>query len=191
MNRTILAPGIILYNDLEKANKLINQFKNDLNDRWETAEVVDTSDYSLIVSKNRTCQEVSLFLENKEDQDLFNNISDFIDEKIEDYRDYYSIEEFNPMPAWLALKYENGGKFDWHIDDGVKYPRTVSVSAYLNDDFDGGEIEFLHFGISHKPKAGDIIVFSSAFPYMHRVLPTTNGTRYTIVRWYEFKELRW
>jgi predicted 2-oxoglutarate/Fe(II)-dependent dioxygenase YbiX len=67
------------------------------------------------------------------------------------------------------------------------FPRTVSLSFYVNDDFDGGEIEFQHFNISHKPTAGDIILFSSSYPYMHRVKPVTDGTRYAIVNWYRYK----
>ena len=73
------------------------------------------------------------------------------------------------------------------MDDCAKFPRTVSVSAYLNDDYLGGEIEFPYFNISYKPKVGDILLFSSSFPYLHKVNQITSGTRYAVVNWYRFE----
>ena len=56
---------------------------------------------------------------------------------------------------------------------------------YPNDDYEGGELEFLHFGVKIKPKAGQLFLFPSAYSYEHRIHPVTSGNeRYTIVSFF-------
>jgi hypothetical protein len=186
--RKILAPGIILYNDLEVAQKILNPLKDSLQDKWAFAEVVNPTDYSVGISESRVCQEYTIFEDVQEVNHVAKMIDAFITPKIDDFKNFYFVEKTEDT-GWLALKYDVGGKFDHHVDDGAMFPRTVSMSAYLNDDFEGGEIEFPHFNVLHKPSAGDIIVFSSAFPYLHKVHPVTKGTRYTIVNWYKYPKV--
>jgi len=57
---------------------------------------------------------------------------------------------------------------------------------FLNDDFEGGELEFKEFNIKIKPEAGEIVLFSSGFPYMHQVNSVTKGIRYAVVKWYDY-----
>jgi len=67
--------------------------------------------------------------------------------------------------------------------------RKISVSAILNDGYEGGELCFQTIGDDNgieyseiKGKKGDVIIFPS---YMcHRVKPITKGTRYSVVAWY-------
>lgn len=58
---------------------------------------------------------------------------------------------------------------DWHWEDtGKNGNRTASHSIYLNDDFEGGEIEF-RGGRSIKPKAGMLINIPVGREFEHRV----------------------
>ena len=86
----------------------------------------------------------------------------------------------------VLLRYEEANTFFNHIDNQPGNPRVLSVLMFLNDDFQGGEIEFTEFNIKIKPEAGDVVVFCSAFPYIHRVHPVITGVRYSVVRWYEY-----
>lgn len=191
INRQILAPGIILYKtDLDLVNKIMNQIDLAIGDKWNTAQGVNTSTNKNEVSLARKCYDYAidkniLFTNDILMQDLYRSTDTWISECLKDYRTVFIHEEVEGGP-YIYLKYEDSDKFDAHIDDGKKYPRTVSVSAYLNDNYEGGEIEFPHFGIFHKPSAGDIIVFGSSYPYLHKVHPTKNGTRYAVVNWYRY-----
>jgi PKHD-type hydroxylase len=86
--------------------------------------------------------------------------------------------------------------YGWHIDyirAGDKkrqFPRKLSFSLLLNDDYEGGELEFVlpQYGMELKwnrialePKAGSLIVFPSTLG--HRVKPVTKGIRKSIVGW--------
>jgi len=66
-----------------------------------------------------------------------------------------------------------------HFDgqDGNK-DLAFSLVAYVNDDYEGGEISFPNHNVTIKPKAGSLIMFPSQEPYIHEVKPIVSGTRY-------------
>jgi len=55
---------------------------------------------------------------------------------------------------------------------------------YLNNNYEGGEIEFKHSNIKIKPDPGSIIFFPSNFLYVHEVHPILSGERYSMPHWY-------
>jgi hypothetical protein len=57
----------------------------------------------------------------------------------------------------------------WHQDPGVEDNILISFSLYLNDDFEGGELEFGNVPIKMKPKAGMLAVIPGGDKYKHRV----------------------
>lgn len=81
------------------------------------------------------------------------------------------------------LKYGPGGHLPAHQDQGIS-SRVLSSVMYLNDDYVGGEIEFINSGVKIKPEAGSIIFFPSNFLYIHEVYPITDGFRYSMPHWY-------
>ena len=67
--------------------------------------------------------------------------------------------------------------------------RKISVSAILNDDYEGGELLFRFLDgdsnlkeVAVNPKKGDLVVFPSYID--HKVAPVTKGIRYSVVAWY-------
>jgi predicted 2-oxoglutarate/Fe(II)-dependent dioxygenase YbiX len=89
------------------------------------------------------------------------------------------------------LYYNVGGKYDLHNDsedfvDGNLQrvcERDVTILLYLNDDYEGGELEFPDWNCTFKPKAGTLIAFPSYIEFSHRVHPVTKGKRYNLVSW--------
>jgi hypothetical protein len=81
------------------------------------------------------------------------------------------------------LRYDKTGHLPAHQDQGVS-TRVLSVLLYLNDDYDGGEIEFRHSNVKIKPEPGSVLFFPSNFLYVHEVYPVTKGPRYALPNWY-------
>lgn len=89
------------------------------------------------------------------------------------------------------LHYTPGGKYDIHNDseDFVNgklqrvCERDLTILIYLNDDYEGGELELPDWGIKLKPKAGTLLAFPSYIEFSHRVHPVTSGERFTLVTW--------
>jgi hypothetical protein len=79
----------------------------------------------------------------------------------------------------LIKKWNSGQSMGPHFDgqDGHN-ALAFSLVAYINDDYEGGEINFKNQNISIKPKAGSIIIFPSQEPYIHEVTKITSGTRW-------------
>ena len=63
---------------------------------------------------------------------------------------------------------------------GEKFHTTCTF--YINDNYNGGDIEFYINGVvvNHKPKAGDLVVFPSTAPYFHGVKTIPDGNKFFI-----------
>lgn len=68
-----------------------------------------------------------------------------------------------------------------HKDGG--YPNSketivFGIAIYLNDDFEGGEINYPDLNLSIKPKRSSMIIHDAKL--LHQVLPVKSGNRYSI-----------
>tara|TARA_R100000781_G_C4045812_1_gene115647 strand:- start:70 stop:702 length:633 start_codon:yes stop_codon:yes gene_type:complete len=101
--------------------------------------------------------------------------------------------EFKSYEPCQFLGYPVGGHYNAHNDSehfNIKtrkwessVKRDVSFLFYLNDQFGGGELEFIDLGLTIKPKKGMMIAFPSYKEFTHKVHPVTWGHRYTLVSW--------
>ena len=83
-----------------------------------------------------------------------------------------------------------GGFHNWHYENG-KYEhalRGLVVQIYLNDDFDGGETEFLYINKRVEAKEGAVLIFPPGFTHTHRGNPPIGSTKYIIGTWGIMKE---
>ncbi len=94
------------------------------------------------------------------------------------YKEILSIE---------ILKYNKNGHFKYHTDHCHKFPRTISISFIINDDYEGGELEFENSVTKKKlliPNTPNtMVVFPSNFCFRHCVKPIKNGERFSVVIW--------
>lgn len=100
------------------------------------------------------------------------------------YQKEYAISErLEHCEGNCLLRYQSGEEYTAHYDGATAHGRCVSVILYLNDDYEGGELEFVNFGLKIKPRAGSLYLFPSTFAYRHVAHPVTGGTKYAIVTW--------
>lgn len=100
-----------------------------------------------------------------------------------DYSEKFNVPLNLYHEPYGMLKYRGGEHYKAHSDGGADTRRMVSAVIYLNDNYDGGELEFTHFGIKMKPLPGMCVMFPSNFAYEHIAHPVVNGTKYAIVTW--------
>ena len=129
-------------------------------------------------------------LSNNNSIKIINTITNSISKCIEIY-----IKETNAVPGYLpniinVRKYDTEAYMGPHIDTEDEQDKTrpsISLVFYLNDNYEGGQIEFQNQNILLKPEAGSIIIFPSISPYYHDPKPVTEGTKYMIpVFWYKY-----
>lgn len=194
--------GLNIYQNtfsLEDANRYINILESNLTGnkiyRWNDACVTNSP---TPIKKARDCSDFKYKPQNLGPRNEYNSqlidLHQEIYEKlkfcIDDYAKYWGINVVY-YEAFNFVKYEGEGKhFNIHADHGPAYNCTVSAVIYINDDYEGGEIEFPRLnGYIHKPKVGDIAIFPSNYIYEHASLPMKSGIKYCVVVMTDINEL--
>ena len=135
-----------------------------------------------------------------------NEIREIFSKVIRDKKDiiekFYGVSLLSGTDIQI-LEYRDGGFYKRHADNAseiykngklvgyklIKPERKLTTLLFLNEDFEGGEIEFSHLifndgkKVVFKPKAGEMIVFPSHGLFAHEV-KEVKGNRFAIVKWW-------
>jgi hypothetical protein len=152
------------------AEVLVNQ------DKHESGTNYKARDTDLIMLPHHTDNNPGIL------QDFTREFHKNIKPCLDEYMSYYAakIERFeNPQ----LLRYGKEQKFHDHIDDHPFFTRRISLTYYLNDNYEGGDVEFKRHGLRFKAQKNQLLIFPSNFVYNHEVYPVTEGLRYVVVQW--------
>jgi hypothetical protein len=113
---------------------------------------------------------------------LFACLAKYVDE-------FDILASFTLVGWWLKaqLTRKGEGYHAWHFESSSFFEakRVLAWSIYLNDDYEGGELEFLYFGRRVKLGEGDIVIFPAAFTHTHRGNMVLGGEKLLLTGWYE------
>ena len=108
------------------------------------------------------------------------------------------LEAFSILNDYKFLMYDikvkkipmGGGFHSWHFETGgiENCHRVFVVQLYVNDDFEGGETEFLYQNRREEAIAGDVLIFPAGFTHTHRGNPPLGGHKYLITSWGHMQE---
>jgi hypothetical protein len=79
-----------------------------------------------------------------------------------------------------------GGYHVWH-DESSAAPhsgRVIVWMIYLNDDFEGGETEFLYYKKRIKPTKGTVLLWPAGLTHCHRGGLVLSGMKYVATGWF-------
>ena len=116
-------------------------------------------------------------------RELLNVFLKDTDDLINDFKRVWTLSLCHDE-GFRVIRYQNKAEYRTHHDHSEHNARALSYVAFLNDDFEGGELEFPHFDLTVKAEAGKVILFPSNFPYSHIAHPVLEGTKYSMVSWY-------
>ena len=121
---------------------------------------------------------------NKANPQLINVLTQYTVEAVRSYMRQFT-PRYMPLPQALeefrVKRYNSGSddRYDSHVD--VASPeaasRYLALLFYLNDDFTGGQTEFVD-GPIIEPKRGSVLVFPPYWMYPHAGLRVLKGTKY-------------
>ena len=145
-----------------------------------------------------------VYMKNRSDSFILNTLSlklfsDLIFSKIGEVEILLRLIQFSNHHETQYTVYKKGGKYHWHVDsaiDDIRNPKTrvANYIFYMNDDFEGGELELsfktdidiydnklpfnppVHMVIT--PKKNTLVIIPSDM--WHRVKPITKGERRTV-----------
>lgn len=168
---------------LNLCDEILYEFKN--SDEWQ-----DTSTPRGVDKSVRNCETIVMSfphviqknseVRQKLDSKVFSGASKCIQE----YNVKFPHCRIEEDSGYELLKYNKGGFYIQHTDSFKAFPRAVSCSIILNNDFEGGEFAFFDRELKYKLEQGDAIMFPSNFMYPHEIMPVTKGTRYSIITWF-------
>lgn len=180
----------IFENIFDDTEKIISSIENKVSEnkensfwKWSRAGIRKNDDkqthrtnYSLSITKNA-----------KNEDQLAKNIHNQIYYKIEEaivwYKNNFDLDFDLYHEPYSILRYENGEEYKAHFDGTTQTARAISILFYLNDDYEGGEIEFINFNLKIKPKSNTMIIFPSNYAYSHIAHKVITGKKYVIVTW--------
>ena len=118
----------------------------------------------------------------------FNYLKSQIMKEVINYKNTTTIwTELKGEMDMAILKYNPGDFYVYHVDDGHRTPRTLSIIILLNDDYKGGELCFLSPDKKQetiiKTEKNKLIMWPINFLYPHSVKKVTEGVRHSIVSW--------
>lgn len=163
----------------ELCNEIIEEFGDDL--RWGKSILSSGFD-----PKVRNCSSINISTskvskkKKKIDNDICNYMHKIVKEEVQIYPELTITQD----SGYNLLRYTKGQFYIQHVDNCKEYPRELSCSIILNDDYEGGEFSFFNNTEKYKLTKGSVIVFPSNFLFPHQILPVTEGVRYSIITWF-------
>jgi hypothetical protein len=192
-----LGAGIYVYHNVLPTDlNLINRLEKSLESgkySWQPAYV----GYQELMPEYRDCvdfkyKKKDLYDDKSEEYlelcKIWDDCFNLQDNALKDYCIKHSIHELKYWEAFNFIKYNKGQHFQYHHDHGFSYNCTVSMVAYLNDDYEGGGLHFSKQDILYTPKAGDLVIFPSNYMYPHRAMPVESGTKYSLVTMLDYSD---
>lgn len=194
-----LTDFIITYENMfseEECNQIIKEYEND---NWASCGTYDEA------SKNeRTAQVIPISTPNVIEKNkttrlaIDNLVHNKVHSCIKEYKKIVSYIDINSDSGFDLLRYKKNNLHTEHADtlpgpmfdeNGALlnislFPRQVSCSILLNNQFTGGNLTF--FGGTHSVNQtiGSITLFPSNFLFSHQIHAVSSGMRYSIVTWF-------
>lgn len=76
------------------------------------------------------------------------------------------------------MKYETGTSFSLNSPTGND---SIAVIYFLNDDYEGGILNFENLGVTYQPKANEALILPLSEAYQYSISEVTSGTKYAII----------
>jgi hypothetical protein len=142
---------------------------------WKSSDDIDP----YIFGNIKTTDESKLKSSSSDVNKAYFSIKTPITEVGLDYARRFSMDYVEPRAMSLS-KYQIGAFMGPHVDHyGTEsFEPLMSAVAYLNDDYEGGELNFPEQDLTIKPAAGSIVIFPSVEPFYHQSMPITSGIKY-------------
>lgn len=189
---TQLADGIIYYQnlvgDIQGIKFIIDESDSMISDAGALSKWYDwkSSNDDYIFGQRKDIDQLKLDSSPNNIKYLITQLQDSLSFAVDDYCKRLQLMPGKMSPIGIS-KYYAGSGMGPHTDQGpLAY---LSAVFYLNDDYDGGELEFPNQGVTIKPTANSIIVFPSTEPYVHDPKIVTSGEKYiSPAFWYKIED---
>jgi hypothetical protein len=126
---------------------------------------------------------VKFFLSKNMPQEIVEMLEKVFEIAYKKCTDTYGVELNSFKDQQIPLiRFDQGYKMHEHADTAGDF----AAIYYINDDYQGGEINFMDHGLKIKPKANSLVTFPSNADYWHEVTENTEKERYSSTLWFHY-----
>ena len=121
--------------------------------------------------------------------ELAYKINQYLQSCLNHYCTQYGSLANTPLASWNCKFQETpagGGYHVYHYESGNfnESQRCLVWMIYLNEEFEGGETEFLYQKRRIKPTTGTVVIWPAGFTHTHRGNLVLDGTKYVTTGWF-------
>ena len=115
-------------------------------------------------------------------------VQQYLQSGVNDYCAQYNALNSTPLTSWSVKMQETpagGGYHIYHYERGSwsETSRELVWMIYLNEDFEGGETEFLYQNKRIKSVEGTVVIWPAGFTHVHRGNPPIGQDKYILTTW--------
>lgn len=181
VNKRELADGVFVYSDVipgyEQLIPYIEQVTATGMIIWDKAELsgesVDTMTFDYPLELKDPNDQSILF-----DERMSLVLGGFLGFAEVDYIENSKSSKQYKHDKLVLMKYSEGSEFPV---SGKEDGGHLNIMYYLNDDYEGGAIEFTNLGITYQPKANEVLIFPAQKGFEYTVSKLTSGTKYAVI----------
>jgi hypothetical protein len=111
-------------------------------------------------------------------------IANALERCVTHYRNWIEIKESLYPETFVFVRYLPDDKYDVHYDGNTSSNRAVSAVIYLDDEYEGGHIDFPLQFHTLKPMSGTILLFPSNYAFEHIANPVVSGKKHIVLGFY-------
>ena len=172
--------------------KAIKQFDNQAHKGIELSCGADEYNDGMI---SRYDWSLDLSMIDAEFGDYGSTLSSYLNMKLKNNLDEYTKVFGHLSKVDLISTYQKfqktvtgGGYHVWHDEQTSPFYytslRVLAWMVYLNDDYEGGETEFLYYKNRIKGKKGSLLIWPAGMTHVHRGGLVLSGNKYIITGWF-------
>ena len=181
-----LAEGIMTFQDVfVHSSEYLKKIKDE-GVAWKKSKIYNNGNSIKPDHSFRDTDIIHLPKDDEYSNGVLSDLSNDFHNNITPYLDYYSQKYSIPIRSTenaQLLRYSKGQHLAEHFDRARFVPRILSLTYYIDDDYEGGEIEFVNFNLKIKSKKNQLLIFPSSNMYVHKVNPVISGSRHVIIQW--------
>ncbi len=123
---------------------------------------------------------------------VFRELHDAVSKAVESLLPRFPSLQVYPLgcTGYKVQMYPVGrGYFTWHVDalGPLTQARLLALVLYLNDVEEGGETAFHYQGREFKPRAGQALLFPTAWTHMHCGRVPRSGNKYVVTSFFQYR----
>jgi hypothetical protein len=184
-DKGFIKEDVVIYNNFLTADecKRLCEFMEDEDQPWSMSAFFES--YGMSIMPEDPILEKYGF-----EKDYFAKLADRLQKTVED-----AHERPVKSVSSHAQKWQIGAFAPFHSDNtdmegnwSAWEKSKLVCLLYLNEDYEGGELDFRDHDICIKPVAGQLVTFPGGYNNIHQVLPVKGSTRHTIGAFWDYAE---